>query len=38
MDLHISSSDKQHAIPAQNPEDAKRLRLPDFKAVGTLRW
>jgi len=29
------------AIPLQawtGPESSRRLRLPDFKTVGTLRW
>jgi hypothetical protein len=32
---------KGKAIPLQawtGPEDSRRLRLPNFKAVGTLRW
>jgi hypothetical protein len=32
---------KGKAIPLQawtGPEDSRRLRLPDFKTIGTLRW
>ena len=36
-----SSSSKGKAIPLQTwtgPEGSRRLRLPDFKTIGTLRW
>jgi hypothetical protein len=32
---------KGKAIPVQvwaGPEDSRRLRLPDFKTIGTWRW
>jgi hypothetical protein len=32
---------KSKAIPLQalrDPEGSRRLRLPDFKKIGTLRW
>jgi hypothetical protein len=35
------SKGKGKAIPLQaltGPEDSRRLRLPDFKAIGTGRW
>jgi len=34
-------SNKSKAIPLQvwtGPEGSRRLRLPDFKTIGTLRW
>jgi hypothetical protein len=37
--LHVKGKGK--AIPLQGwagPEDCRRLRLPDFKTIGTLRW
>jgi len=36
--LHVESSLKSKAIPLQawtNPEGTRRLRLPDFKTIGT---
>ena len=36
-----SSSEKGKAIPLQawtGPEGSRRLRLPDFKTIDTLRW
>jgi len=36
-----SKRQKVKAIPLQawtGPEDSRRLRLPDFKTIGTLRW
>jgi hypothetical protein len=36
-----SSSKKGKAIPLQDwtgPESSRRLRLPDFKTIGTWRW
>jgi hypothetical protein len=39
---HVSDAhDKGKAIPLQaltDPGDSRRLRLPDFKTIGTLRW
>jgi hypothetical protein len=35
------SKAKGKAIPLQaltGPEDSRRLRLPDFKTIGTRRW
>jgi hypothetical protein len=37
----IKSKDKGKAIPLQawtGPEGSRRLRLPDFKTIVTLRW
>jgi hypothetical protein len=37
----ITDNGKGKAIPLQawtGPEGSKRLRLPDFKAIGTLRY
>jgi len=37
--LHVKGKSK--AIPLQgwaDPEGCRRLRLPDFKTIGTLRW
>jgi len=39
--IRIILNGKREAIPVQawtGPEGSRRLRLPDFKTVGTLRW
>jgi hypothetical protein len=41
LPLQASYSNKVKAIPLQDwagPEDSKKLRLPDFKIIGTWRW
>jgi hypothetical protein len=38
LSLHIKSKSKGKAIPLQaltGPEGSRRLRLPDFKTIGT---
>jgi hypothetical protein len=40
-DVEVKEQVKGKAIPVQGwtgPGSARRLRLPDFKTVGTLRW
>jgi hypothetical protein len=39
--LNFSSVFLGKEIPLQawtGPEDSRRLRVPDFKTIGTLRW
>jgi hypothetical protein len=36
--MNIKNADKGKAVPLQawrDPEDSRRLRLPDFKTIGT---
>jgi hypothetical protein len=38
---YVINKGKGKAIPLQawtGPEDSRRLRLPYFKGIGTLRW
>jgi hypothetical protein len=39
--LYVFRAGKGKAIPLQaltGPEGSRRLRLPDFKTIGTWRW
>jgi len=39
--MTIKKTVKSNAIPAQartGPEDSRRLKLQDFKTIGTWRW
>jgi hypothetical protein len=39
--LYVNVNGKGKAIPLQawtDPEGPRRLRLPDFKTIGTRRW
>jgi hypothetical protein len=40
-DIHVKVKAKGKAIPLQaltDPGDSRKLRLPDFKTIDTLRW